>query len=179
KHFEAVIRTVGAIIPSIETLDVVLDQRRGTLDLFVRQAGIDYSSRVVSEGTLRVIGLCAIAVNPWSGSLLAFEEPENGVHPRRLETIAQLLTAVSLEQGRQVIVATHSPLFCNAVIKEGWQRSNEDVALFNVRRQGSATTIERFEPRAPLFLEQEVGEALDHAGDDLFGALVLRGLIDE
>ena len=106
KHFAAVLRTLRSMVPSIETLDVSLDRRQGTLDLLVRQDGIDYSSRIVSEGTLRVLGLCAIAVNPWGGSLLAFEEPENGVHPRRLELIAQLLLSLALDQGRQVIVQT-------------------------------------------------------------------------
>jgi hypothetical protein len=59
---------------------------------------------------LRVLALCAIAVNPWNGPLSAFEEPENGVHPRRLELIADLLTSLALEQGRQLVVTSHSPL---------------------------------------------------------------------
>ena len=179
KHFDTVIRTVRAIIPSIDSLDVLLDQRRGTLDLFVRQNGIDYSARVVSEGTLRLIGLCAIAASPWRGSLLAFEEPENGVHPRRLELIARLLASVSLQQGCQVLVATHSPLFCSAVLREAWQRGDDEIALFNVRRQGKETKIDRFEPSGPLFDQAEVADALDQGEDDLFGSLILRGLIDE
>jgi len=81
KHMAAIQRTLRSIIPSVEHISVDLDKRRGTLDLMIRQDGIDYSSRIVSEGTLRVLALCAIAVNPWKGSLLAFEEPENGVHP--------------------------------------------------------------------------------------------------
>src|SRR3989304_3382682 len=79
KYFEAVKRTLRSLIPSVEDLSVDLDKRRGTLDIQVRQGGIYFSSRIVSEGTLRVLALCALAVNPWSGSLLAFEEPENGV----------------------------------------------------------------------------------------------------
>ena len=89
KHFDAVVRTVRSIVPSIKSLSVDLDQRRGTLNLLIRQAGVDYSSRVVSEGTLRVLALCTIALNPWSDSLLALEEPENGVHPRRIELIGR------------------------------------------------------------------------------------------
>lgn len=94
KHFQAVSRTLRSIVPSVEEVTVDLDKRRGTLDILVRQGGVDYSSRIVSEGTLRVLALCAIAVNPWGGSLLAFEEPENGEHPRRLQLIAQLLLSL-------------------------------------------------------------------------------------
>jgi predicted ATPase len=115
KHFDAVRRTLCSLVPSVEDLRVDLDKQRGTLDVQVRQDGMEFSSRIVSEGTLRVLALCAIAANPWARTLLAFEEPENGVHPRRLELIAELLTSLAVEHKRQVIITTHSPLFCDAV----------------------------------------------------------------
>ena len=180
KHFDAILRTLRSIVPSIEAFDVELDRRRGILDLVVRQDGIDYSSRIVSEGTLRVLALCAIAMNPWGGSLLAFEEPENGVHPRRIDLIAQLLVSTALERERQIVVTTHSPLFCTAVLKEAHSRSNDSIGLFNVRSGGGATRIERFNTTGPLFDDPEIRKALTSpAQDGLFEALVLRGLIDE
>src|SRR5258708_38321341 len=88
KYFRAIGRALRSAIPSIEGLDVDLDPRRGTLDILIRQNGAPFSSRVISEGTLRVLALCCIAGNPWPGELVAFEEPENGVHPRRIEVSA-------------------------------------------------------------------------------------------
>jgi len=179
RAFQAVVRTLRALIPSVEDLTVDLDKRRGTLDIFIRQAGVDYSVRVVSEGTLRVLALCAIAVNPWSGSLLAFEEPENGVHPRRLELIAQLLASLALEQGKQLIITTHSPLFCSAMLKIAREDSAE-IKLFNVRRVGAATVIKPFEMIGPLLEDSEIAKALTASAEDgLFEGLILRGLIDE
>ena len=179
KHFEAAVRTLRAIVPSVEDLSVDLDKRRGTLDILVRQAGVDYSSRIVSEGTLRVLALCAIAVNPQGGSLLAFEEPENGVHPRRLELIAQLLLSLALEQNRQVIVTTHSPLFCDAILKGARSRPG-DVGLFNVRREGQSTVVRPFSITGPLFKDHEISAALTAGTEDgLFENLLLRGMLDE
>lgn len=179
KHFQAVSRTLRSIVPSVEELTVDLDRRRGTLDILIRQGGVDYSSRVVSEGTLRVLALCAIAVNPWGGSLLAFEEPENGVHPRRLELIAQLLLALALDQERQVVVTTHSPLFCDAVLKGARSRAG-DIGLFNVRRDGPATVVQPFEVVGPLFKDQQIAAALTAGTEDgLFESLLLRGMLDE
>ncbi len=179
KHFQAVSRTLRSIVPSVEEVTVDLDQRRGTLDILIRQGGIDYSSRIVSEGTLRVLALCAIAVNPWGGSLLAFEEPENGVHPRRLESIAQLLLSLALEQGRQVIVTTHSPLFCDSVLK-GTRSRPADVGLFNVHRDGNATVVHPFDVTGPLFKDHEIAAALTTGTEDgLFESLLLRGMLDE
>jgi predicted ATPase len=179
KHFEAAVRTLRAIVPSVENVTVDLDKRRGTLDILVRQAGVDYSSRIVSEGTLRVLALCAIAVNPWGRSLLAFEEPENGVHPRRLELIAQLLLSLALEQDRQVVVTTHSPLFCDAILK-GTRSRPSDVGLFNVRREGQATVVRPFDVTGPLFKDQEIAAALTTGTEDgLFESMLLRGMLDE
>jgi predicted ATPase len=179
KHFEAAVRTLRAIVPSVEDLSVDLDKRRGTLDILVRQNGVEYSSRIVSEGTLRVLALCAIAVNPWGGSLFAFEEPENGVHPRRLELIAQLLLSLALEQGRQVVVTTHSPLFCGAVLKGARSRPG-DVGLFNVRREGQATVVQPFDVTGPLFQDYEITAALTGGTEDgIFENLLLRGMLDE
>lgn len=179
KHFEAVTRTLRSLIPSVEDLTVDLDKRRGTLDIFIRQGGTDFSSRIVSEGTLRVLALCAIAVNPWGGSLLAFEEPENGVHPRRLELIVQLLFSLAIDQGRQLIVTTHSPLFCDSVLKRGKFRPS-DVGLLRVRRGARGTEVTRFDVSGPLFQDDEIGKALTAGSEDgLFESLMIRGMLDD
>lgn len=178
KCFEAVKRTLRTLIPNVEDLAVDLDKRRGTLDIQVRQAGTDYSSRIVSEGTLRVLALCAIAVNPWSGALLAFEEPENGVHPRRLDLIVQLLCSLALEQGRQLLVTTHSPLVCNAVLRQARSHPQE-IALLRVRQGPEGSEVTPFDVTGPLFKDAEIASALASATEDgFFESLMLRGMLD-
>jgi predicted ATPase len=179
KNFEALKRTLRSLIPSIEDVTVDLDKRRGTLDIQVRQAGIEFSSRIISEGTLRVLALCAIAVNPAGGSLLAFEEPENGVHPRRLELIAQLLTSLATSQGRQVVITTHSPLFCDAILRQARSHPHE-IALLNVKRGPEGTEVGKFDVTSPLFKDSEIASALSSENEDgLFESLMLRGMLDE
>jgi predicted ATPase len=179
RRFAAVFRTLRTLIPSVEQLDVDLDKRRGTLDILVRQHGVDFSSRIVSEGTLRVLALCAIAVNPWSGSLLAFEEPENGVHPRRLELIAELLVGMAT-QGKQVVVTTHSPLFCDAMLRLGRAHPGQ-IGLFRARQaERGGTEIVPFEAAGPLYEDAELGKGLTAGTEDgLFESLMLRGMLDE
>ena len=179
KHYEAVIRTLRTLIPSVEHVAVDLDKRRGTLDILVRQDGIEFSSRIISEGTLRVLALCAIAVNPWGGSLLAFEEPENGIHPRRLELVADVLASLALDRDKQLIVATHSPIFCDAMLKKA-RSYPEDIRLYNVRRSDSGTEVIPFETSGPLLQGIETGDGLAAEREDgLFERLIMRGLIDE
>jgi predicted ATPase len=179
KHYNSIIRTMRSLVPSVENINVDLDEKRGTLDIMIKQEGVAYSSRVVSEGTLRVLALCAIALNPWSGSLLAFEEPENGVHPRRLELIAQLLVSLALEQGKQVIVTTHSPLFCDEVLKLAKHWKPGLVELLNVQREVGATIIQPFDVYGPLFQDQALKDALSAPTEDgLFESLMLRGFLN-
>jgi predicted ATPase len=178
-HFKAIKRTLRTLIPSIENLDVDLDTRRGTLDIQIRQGGVDFSSRIISEGTLRVLALCATVVNPWGGSLIAFEEPENGVHPRRIELIAKLLLALTTERRGQVIVTTHSPLFCESILREA--RSLPDtntVSLFNVRQGLHGSTVKELDT-GPLFETLDIEDGLTTPMEDgAFERLLLRGLID-
>lgn len=178
RHFDQIVRTVRSIIPAVESLTVDLDEKRGTLDIQIVQDGVTFPSRIVSEGTLRVLALAAIAANPWPGSLVAFEEPENGVHPRRLELIARLLGSLAIEQGLQVIVTTHSPLFCQQIL--AIQREYpEKVTLLACRQENGATQCLPFEPTGPLFEDQEVRATLTSRQEDgWFEGLVLRGLVD-
>ncbi len=181
KLFQSMCRTISMIVPSISSIDVNLDRHRGMLEFSIEQDSTAFSSRIVSEGTLRVIALCALCVNPWSKSLIAFEEPENGVHPCRIELIARMLVSMAVDFGRQVVVTTHSPLFCDAVLREARSRSvsEEEVGLLNVRRDGIASKIEQFDTSGTLFEQPEILEALSIPVEDhLFESLVLGGYTD-
>ena len=178
KNFDAIIRTLRAIVPSVEDLKIDLDKRYGTLDIKVTQGGKEFSSRIISEGTLRVLALCAVAANPWGGGLIAFEEPENGVHPRRIELIAKLITSLARSQKRQVIVTTHSPLFCDSILRETHPQA-ADTALLNVRQGGQGTEVHRFDASSSLFQDQEIAKALTSETEDgLFESLMLRKMLD-
>ena len=179
QRFESVSRRLRTIIPGVESVGVALDENRGTLSLAVRQAGAVHSSRVVSEGTLRVLALCAVAANPWYGSLVTLEEPENGVHPRRIERIASLL--MTLAEERQIVVSSHSPVLVDAILRARRESENPDrIGLFNVRCGDEGTVVEPFDLPGALFQKPEILKALTDRGEDgLFEALVLRGLVDE
>jgi predicted ATPase len=178
KHFRAIGRALRSAIPSIEGLDVDLDPRRGTLDILIRQNGAPFSSRVISEGTLRVLALCCIAGNPWPGELIAFEEPENGVHPRRIEVIANLLA--SMAQGRsQVVVTSHSPTLIAAMLRRARAAPNQ-VRMYRCTQHGLATEVSAFETKGPLFDDFEISSTLRGPDDEaeIVEAALLRGWLD-
>ena len=64
-------------------------------------------SWLVSDGTLRLLALTLLAYLPDANGIYLIEEPENGLHPRAIETVFQSLSSV---YGAQVLLTTHSPL---------------------------------------------------------------------
>lgn len=177
-RFAAVRRALRSAIPTIEGLDVDLDKSRGTLDIQITQDGTPYSSRVISEGTLRVLALCAIAASPTTGSLIAFEEPENGVHPRRIEVIADLLASMARLGGTQVIVTTHSPTLIGAMLRRSREQP-ELVRLLRCTQEGRATRLAPFSTAGPLYDDAEARKALRGADDEaLIEAILVRGWLD-
>lgn len=87
--------------------------------------GRQFTSRVLSEGTLRILVLCILKYDRKYKGILCFEEPENGIHPFRLKMMGELLLGLSSDFShteektplRQIIVNTHSSKFVSEVLK--------------------------------------------------------------
>lgn len=63
-----------------------------------------------SDGTLLVLAYMSILNLPKPPRLLLVEEPENGIHPKRLRDILEILRNLVNEQPHtQVVLTTHSP----------------------------------------------------------------------
>lgn len=106
-QFDNLQQAFKSLVPTIESVDAELTPE-GKVRLKVRERGVEFSAKVISEGTLRLLGLIAILSPTNPATVVGFEEPENGVHPRRLKLVADMLRNAS--QHRQVIVNSHSPL---------------------------------------------------------------------
>lgn len=86
----------------------------GTVQLFIREEGLEkpISAMRLSDGTLRYLCLLAILCHPKPPPLICIEEPETGLHPDILPTIAELMIEAS--QRTQLIVTTHSDILVSA-----------------------------------------------------------------
>ena len=77
-------------MPNIDGIEVEVSDL-GEVELRLKEGGVAIPARVLSEGTLRMLGLLALTGVDDAPALVGFEEPENGVHPRRIQLIAELL----------------------------------------------------------------------------------------
>lgn len=66
----------------------------------------------LSDGTLRYLLLLAIFYNPNRGKGICIDEPETGLHPDMIHTVAEAIKHAAKET--QFFIATHSPLLLNA-----------------------------------------------------------------
>ncbi len=106
-QFRAVEKALHLLIPSITGIDLSVNDR-GNVTLSLMQGQTPIPASVLSEGTLRILGLLALGGAKEPPTLLGFEEPENGIHPDRMDLVATLLKTLT-DGGTQVIVTTHSP----------------------------------------------------------------------
>lgn len=67
--------------------------------------GIKVPSWTASDGTLRLLALTLIRYLPDISGAYLIEEPENGIHPKAVETVFKSLSSSKQDQ---VLVATHS-----------------------------------------------------------------------
>ncbi len=82
----------------------------GMVELRIREKGLAHTipATRLSDGTLRFLCLLVILCHPNPPPLICIEEPELGMHPDILPTIAELLIEAS--QRTQIIITTHSDI---------------------------------------------------------------------
>lgn len=85
----------------------------------------------VSDGMLLVLAYLTISYLPHPPRVLLIEEPENGVHPKRLQDVLRILRDLIDERGHtQVILTTHSPYVVD-------QFQPDEVSLCHKEQDGS------------------------------------------
>lgn len=129
-------RSIQNILPNIQSVRIDEDKSRQQFVLFAKSTdNREFSSRVLSEGTLRILLLSALKYDERHSGLLCFEEPENGIHPFRMKNMLHLLkdltTDLNSEEDsklplRQVIINTHSHL----LVKEYFEEEDYHKGLF-------------------------------------------------
>ena len=99
------LRTALPDIENIYTIERPEDRHKYLVVKYREQ--LEVPSWMVSDGTLRLMALTLPAYLPELTGIFLIEEPENGIHPRAVETMYQSLSSV---YGAQILMATHSPV---------------------------------------------------------------------
>ncbi|MXY99265.1 AAA family ATPase [Candidatus Poribacteria bacterium] len=170
QQFESVEKSLHAMIPSITGIDVSIN-KLGEVELALREGVKRVSARVLSDGTLRILGLLALVAAKEPPTLIGFEEPENGVHPRRMQRIARFLETRMHLEDIQFIVTTHYSLLADHVPLE---------SLYVCRKVNGNTEIEPFTMLhiGPLWKKSDIEVVLEDQDALSPSERILRGDFD-
>ncbi|MGB3547345.1 MAG: AAA family ATPase [Saprospiraceae bacterium] len=145
KKFQYLSRRVRRIIPELAAIDIYTDPFSRTTLTATDTDGRLFMMTSLSEGSLRIIALASYLLNSNSDRTLLLEEPENGIDPRVINEVMQLLVDLSTpvagdkETTRQVICTTHSPLVLHAALN---LPDRDQVTVLLANKVSYITTID-------------------------------------
>jgi len=113
RRLEAWIRHIRTALPDVKMIRTVERPEDKHRYLVIEyEQGFSVPAWMTSDGTLRLLALTLPAYLPEFSGVYLIEEPENGIHPRAVETMFQALSSV---YGAQILLATHSPVVLSMV----------------------------------------------------------------
>jgi predicted ATPase len=123
-----------ALYDGIDDYDVQIEG--GTVQVFFHEGRIPIPATRLSDGTLRYLCLLAVLCHPNPPPLVCIEEPELGLHPDVLPTLADLLKEASTRT--QLIVTTHSDVLVDAM-------SDQPEAVLVAEKGEHSTSLTRLD----------------------------------
>ncbi|MBT2337708.1 MULTISPECIES: AAA family ATPase [Pseudomonas] len=121
-----------ALYSGIDDYDVRIEG--GTVQVFFHEGGFTVPATRLSDGTLRYLCLLAVLCHPNPPPLICIEEPELGLHPDILPTLAELLKEAATRT--QLIVTTHSDVLVDAM-------SDQPESILVSEKTDTGTTLTR------------------------------------
>ena len=128
------IEALRVVYDGIEDIHVQVEG--GTAQVFLIEAKGAIPATRLSDGTLRYLAMLALLCDPAPPPLVVLEEPELGLHPDMLPSLADLL--IDASSRAQWIVTTHAPSLIDAF-------SDNPSAVLVCERGQDGTHIERLD----------------------------------
>ena len=117
EYLQDILKILSERVPRLERVDVhtTID---GRLVLQVKDAPFEtpIMAKFASDGTLKMLAYLTVLYDPTPPQLIGIEEPENQLHPRLLQILAEECRHASSKS--QLMVTTHSPFFVNGLKPE-------------------------------------------------------------
>lgn len=174
---------LGTLVNDVREVRVDKDDKCELLTIEVCGTdGVFHPARALSDGTLRFLAL-AIIERTAVPDVICLEEPENGIHPSRIEAMLALLGDIAVDVDfpvdaqnplRQVIINTHSPGVVENVPAEAvvfaetmsLRTPDTGARISATRFVGLRDTWRsRFEPETPTKSVFEVRRYLEYAAE--------------
>lgn len=151
--FRAVVEKLRELVPGLEDVEISTPTPElRSLDLVVEK-GVKIPAVQGSTGLRLMLFFIVLAYQPEPPRVILVEEPENGIHPRRLGDVMRLLR--DMTEGRygkhatQVVLTTHSPYLLDHI-----DVTRDQVLVFRRCDDGSRIAEPADEHRLQNFLDE-------------------------
>lgn len=138
RQFLAVLDELRRLVPGFEDLKIETPTAKSRRIDFVIDDGYPIQASRTSAGVRLLLFFLTLVHHPNPPKIILLEEPETGIHPKRLGDVMHLLRGIT--QGKfgkapaQVILTTHSPYLLDYVKPE-----EDQVLVFQRAEDGSRT----------------------------------------
>lgn len=138
--------TVSELLGYDVSISTELKEQSGWVDMFIEEQWPQKTTRVkkhcVSDGLLRIIGLCTILLQPHVAENMGFyiptggiphglvllDEIEDGINPELAQSLIEGFQKIAEQDRRQFIITSHSPVMVNYAAPENiifmWRNSD-------------------------------------------------------
>jgi predicted ATPase len=145
ERFQSVLRRIAERIPGIEKIETKITEDNRVLLRFNDRGFVDpFFAQQMSDGTLKLFAYMLLLEDPEPPPLICIEEPENGLYPKLLETLAQEFRAhaTGADKAPQIIVTTHQPYFVDALApEEVWILEKGADGFSTIRRASDSELV--------------------------------------
>jgi predicted ATPase len=166
KRFATCVEAARQLIPGLEEIEISTpDASTRQLDIVI-EGGLRIPAGDASNGVRLILFFLSLAYHPTPPRLILLEEPENGVHPKRLVDVVKLLRALTQgvhgDHPAQVILTTHSPYLLDLL-----DLSTDQVLVFRREDDGSRSAQPADAARLATFLHEFLlGEVWFNQGEE-------------
>ena len=166
KRFFEFVDAMRGIVDGLEEIEIATpDGNSRRVDLVI-DGSYRISAERASTGVKLLLFFTALAFHPTPPKTILLEEPENGVHPKRLKDVVELIRGVTqgvhADHLAQVVVTTHSPYLLDFI-----NPAEDQVLVFRRASSGERTVEPVDEKRLGAFLDEfMLGEVWINEGED-------------
>lgn len=166
KRFDQIQESLKQTVPGFEEIRISTPSPSNRSISLSIEGGFEIRGQRLSTGVRIVFFFVALAHHPNPPDVVLIEEPENGVHPKRLKDVVELLRSLTVGKlgGKpvQVIMTTHSPYLLDHI-----RLPEDQVIVFRRENDGSRTAHPADQARLKAFLDEfMLGEVWFNQGEE-------------
>lgn len=150
KHHNIFLRiedTLKIIAPYFKQFNLVVNELNNQIQIEWNEYNSDvlYNTHDFSDGTLRMLCLITLFLQPNPPQVIIIDEPELGLHPQAIQLLASIIESVS--DRIQIIIATQSVTLINQFLPENIiiaDRIDNETVLKNLNDQELGAWLENY-----------------------------------